>query len=249
MSDVNQCDGCRQGLRLVDGLHYNGSGRPWISCTADRYGSPVPSETGARREEGDALGRLADQTEGEPTVVTVARGALASGRNADNAALWRAYARDLLACYDRLASRTPAEDRAARERLAAALRVAAHRERGDLIPGLPDVKRSNAMMFERAAAALLSPSQDAAGGANDCACDGVGMCTRHIEEMLEEHPSSPAEARDGEEREDGDTQQSEATAKKKHHPWCRPWVPGGCHQDCHLRASVDAPARAKEGRK
>jgi hypothetical protein len=52
MSDENQCDGCRQGLRLVDGLHYNGSGRPWISCTADRYGSPVPSETGARREEG-----------------------------------------------------------------------------------------------------------------------------------------------------------------------------------------------------
>jgi hypothetical protein len=99
----------------------------------------------------------------------------------------------------RLTSRAPAEDRGARERLAAALRVAAHRERGDLIPGLPDVKRSNAMMFERAAAALLSPSQDAAGGANDCACDGVGMCTRHIEEMLEEHPSSPAEARDGEE--------------------------------------------------
>jgi hypothetical protein len=158
------------------------------------------------------------------------------------------------------------------------------------------VKLEHLRRIDERAAALLSPSQDAAGGASLAPGEFVGgslrgwiakaaeygpswrLNVREVRQLMEKCDaevstingdtgtveltvrqvylllgallsSSPAETRDGEEREDGDTQQSEATAKKKHHPWCRPWVPGGCHQDCHLRASVDAPARAKEERK
>lgn len=35
--EFNQCDGCRQGLPLVDGLHEK-NGRAWIGCSADKYG-------------------------------------------------------------------------------------------------------------------------------------------------------------------------------------------------------------------
>lgn len=35
--EVNQCDGCRQGLPLVGSLHYREE-RAWIGCTAERYG-------------------------------------------------------------------------------------------------------------------------------------------------------------------------------------------------------------------
>lgn len=36
---VNQCDGCRRGLPIENGIHYD-KGWPDMSCTADRY-APV----------------------------------------------------------------------------------------------------------------------------------------------------------------------------------------------------------------
>ena len=35
----NQCDGCRQGLPLVDGLHRDKNDRAFMACTKDRYKS------------------------------------------------------------------------------------------------------------------------------------------------------------------------------------------------------------------
>ena len=34
--EVNQCDGCRRGLPIVDGLH-KGPGYDMIACTKERY--------------------------------------------------------------------------------------------------------------------------------------------------------------------------------------------------------------------
>jgi hypothetical protein len=33
----NQCDGCRQGLKLEGWIHKDADGHAWIGCTADRY--------------------------------------------------------------------------------------------------------------------------------------------------------------------------------------------------------------------
>lgn len=33
---INQCDGCRRGLPLKDGIHY-GDGYDMIACTKERY--------------------------------------------------------------------------------------------------------------------------------------------------------------------------------------------------------------------
>lgn len=33
---INQCDGCRRGLPLKDGIHY-GDGYDMITCTKERY--------------------------------------------------------------------------------------------------------------------------------------------------------------------------------------------------------------------
>ena len=40
---VNQCDGCRRGLPLVEGIH-KGEGYDFIACTADRYAPAVRRE-------------------------------------------------------------------------------------------------------------------------------------------------------------------------------------------------------------
>ena len=34
---VNQCDGCKRGLPIVNGLHKELTGRPYMCCTKDRY--------------------------------------------------------------------------------------------------------------------------------------------------------------------------------------------------------------------
>ena len=44
---ANQCDGCRAGMPLRDGIHYRDD-RPHIGCTADRYASPIPATRGNR---------------------------------------------------------------------------------------------------------------------------------------------------------------------------------------------------------
>ena len=36
--EVNQCDGCRQGLPVKDGLHVKSDGHPFMACTRSRYG-------------------------------------------------------------------------------------------------------------------------------------------------------------------------------------------------------------------
>ena len=33
---MTQCDGCKQGLVLIDGIHYK-QNNPWIGCTANLY--------------------------------------------------------------------------------------------------------------------------------------------------------------------------------------------------------------------
>jgi len=33
----NQCDGCRRGLRLIGGIHYDDEGYPVIGCTKEEY--------------------------------------------------------------------------------------------------------------------------------------------------------------------------------------------------------------------
>jgi len=33
---INQCDGCRQGLPVIEGLHYKNN-QPWIGCTKNVY--------------------------------------------------------------------------------------------------------------------------------------------------------------------------------------------------------------------
>ena len=38
---VNQCDGCRRGLRISQGIHFEND-RPVMACTADRYNSAQP---------------------------------------------------------------------------------------------------------------------------------------------------------------------------------------------------------------
>jgi hypothetical protein len=38
----NQCDGCRRGLPLRDGIHYDGD-RPYMGCTKDKCQPPVPN--------------------------------------------------------------------------------------------------------------------------------------------------------------------------------------------------------------
>lgn len=39
-TSINQCDGCRQGLPIVNGLHMKADGHPFMACTRDRYCSP-----------------------------------------------------------------------------------------------------------------------------------------------------------------------------------------------------------------
>jgi len=34
---INQCDGCRQGLPLKDGVFHMKNGMPWSLCTKDDY--------------------------------------------------------------------------------------------------------------------------------------------------------------------------------------------------------------------
>lgn len=36
---INQCDGCRRHLPIIDGVHMN-FGYDMIACTADRYKKP-----------------------------------------------------------------------------------------------------------------------------------------------------------------------------------------------------------------
>lgn len=33
----NQCDGCRQGLQLINGLHRTADNKPFMACTAHLY--------------------------------------------------------------------------------------------------------------------------------------------------------------------------------------------------------------------
>jgi hypothetical protein len=42
-SERNQCDGCRAGMSLQDGIHYE-DGHPHICCTANRYVTPTAPE-------------------------------------------------------------------------------------------------------------------------------------------------------------------------------------------------------------
>lgn len=35
--EQNQCDGCRQGLLVVDGLHRDENGHAFMTCTKNRY--------------------------------------------------------------------------------------------------------------------------------------------------------------------------------------------------------------------
>lgn len=37
MNDVNQCDGCKRGLPIEQGLHMNNDGRPYMGCTKSKY--------------------------------------------------------------------------------------------------------------------------------------------------------------------------------------------------------------------
>ncbi len=39
MVEVNQCDGCRNGMPIVDGIHRNKNGTCFMMCTGDRYKS------------------------------------------------------------------------------------------------------------------------------------------------------------------------------------------------------------------
>lgn len=51
---LNQCDGCRRGLPIRNGLHYEpdeartGVGMPVMCCTRDRYEKPPPVSTHCR---------------------------------------------------------------------------------------------------------------------------------------------------------------------------------------------------------
>ena len=41
-NQINQCDGCREGLEIVDGLHRL-NGKPYMACTRLRYQSEPAS--------------------------------------------------------------------------------------------------------------------------------------------------------------------------------------------------------------
>lgn len=39
---MNQCDGCKRGLKLVDDIHWNIEGWAYMYCTAGRYSRVTP---------------------------------------------------------------------------------------------------------------------------------------------------------------------------------------------------------------
>lgn len=53
---INQCDGCRTGAPVVDGLHKDASGRSFMACEAYRYGvrdaGPTPFAGRTTRRKG-----------------------------------------------------------------------------------------------------------------------------------------------------------------------------------------------------
>jgi hypothetical protein len=44
LSQRNQCDGCRRGLKIVQGNHVEKDGRIYMGCTKERYGKKEKEE-------------------------------------------------------------------------------------------------------------------------------------------------------------------------------------------------------------